>query len=139
MTFPILLTVPPTRARLVREWSYFLSGQTYEVRCVVEGAHPTADVVAAVGGKELNVAYGQEDEGEDGAIRDEVTVAIRFVPTKEDDERFLSCRLDTNVVFFVFVFSSFPERKLIIILQGRESSCQSQQRRGGPVEDTCAM
>ncbi len=35
-------SVPPVRARLVREWSYFLSGKSYDVRCRVEGSHPTA-------------------------------------------------------------------------------------------------
>ncbi len=41
--------VPPIRAKIVREWSYFLSGKSYSVSCQVMGSHPTAYTNAWVG------------------------------------------------------------------------------------------
>ena len=49
--------MPPIRAKLVREWSYFLAGKPYNVTCQVVGSHPSAYTKAKIGGqRELKVA-----------------------------------------------------------------------------------
>ena len=48
--------VPPVRAKIVREWSYFLSGKVYNVSCQVKGSNPSAYTKAKVGPRELKVS-----------------------------------------------------------------------------------
>jgi hypothetical protein len=82
--------VPPIVARLVREWSYFVSGEAYSVKCRVEGSHPSAYVKALVGGREIPVENLQEEsEDGDGNV---VVYTLKFVPRKEDHGQLLSCR-----------------------------------------------
>ena len=50
------LSVPPVRAMIVREWSYFLAGKPYNVTCQVKGSNPAAYTKAFIGGKELKVS-----------------------------------------------------------------------------------
>ena len=49
-------SVPPVRAKIVREWSYFLSGKVYNVSCQVQGSNPSAYTKAKVGPRELKVS-----------------------------------------------------------------------------------
>ena len=50
------IPVPPIRAKIVREWSYFMAGKAYNVSCQVQGSHPSAYTKAWIGEKELKKA-----------------------------------------------------------------------------------
>ena len=50
-----LLTVPPVRAKLVRESLYFLAEQTYNLTCQVLGFRPAAHTNIFLGGTQLPV------------------------------------------------------------------------------------
>ena len=59
-TFPLdfsyvlcLLSVPPIRAKIVREWSFFAAGQAYNVSCQVLGSRPPAVTAIYVGPSQL--------------------------------------------------------------------------------------
>jgi len=81
--------VPPTRATLARDRGYFVAGRAYNVSCAVRGSHPPADVVAAVGGRSLDVEeYSVTDDNASAVAR------VAFTPSRQDDGRMLACRAE---------------------------------------------
>ena len=53
LTFLLIFSVPPIRAKIVREWSYFSAGQAYNVSCQVLGSRPPAVTSIFVGPSQL--------------------------------------------------------------------------------------
>ena len=47
------VSVPPIRAKIVREWSFFSAGQAYNVSCQVLGSRPPAVTAIYVGPSQL--------------------------------------------------------------------------------------
>ena len=47
------IAVPPIRAKIVREWSFFNAGQAYNVSCQVLGSRPPAVTAIYVGPSQL--------------------------------------------------------------------------------------
>ncbi len=88
--------MPPVRAKLVRDRSYFVVGKTHLVKCRVVGSHPSAYVKASIAGREVAVErFEQEGQDGDGGGGDAnaVVFTLKFVPRKEDHGSLLSCRL----------------------------------------------
>jgi hypothetical protein len=52
-TVSTLFPVPPIRAKIVREWSFFSAGQAYNVSCQVLGSRPPAVTSIFVGPSQL--------------------------------------------------------------------------------------
>ena len=48
-------SVPPIRAKIVREWSYFLAGKSYNVTCQIKGSNPSAYTKVKIGTAELKI------------------------------------------------------------------------------------
>ena len=49
----MFFSVPPIRAKIVREWSFFNAGQAYNVSCQVLGSRPPAVTAIYVGPSQL--------------------------------------------------------------------------------------
>ena len=49
----MFFSVPPIRAKIVREWSFFNAGQAYNVSCQVLGSRPPAITAIYVGPSQL--------------------------------------------------------------------------------------
>ena len=53
MPLYLLFSVPPIRAKIVREWTFFSAGQAYNVSCQVLGSRPPAITAIYVGPSQL--------------------------------------------------------------------------------------
>lgn len=52
-------SVPPIRAKIEREWSYFLAGKTYNISCQIQGSNPAAYAKVKIGNRELKLLDDQ--------------------------------------------------------------------------------
>ena len=87
MKFP--LSVPPIRAKIVREWTHFKAGKVYNVSCQVLGSRPAALTSVYVGPSQLReVSYRISPDG------NVATTTVIFIPSKEDEGKFLTCRAE---------------------------------------------
>jgi len=84
---------PPVRAKIVREWSFFTSGKKYNVSCQVLGSRPSPITQLWVGSRPIKTLSTKAST--DGNIS---TTIGEFVPSKEDDQKFLSCQARNKLI-----------------------------------------
>ncbi|TRY71665.1 hypothetical protein TCAL_04736 [Tigriopus californicus] len=85
----INMLLPPIRAKIEREWSYFLAGKTYNISCQIQGSNPAAYAKVKIGNRELKLL---DDQNESEVQGRKSTIRVVFVPTVDDHDEFLSCR-----------------------------------------------
>lgn len=88
-TLKINMLLPPIRAKIEREWSYFLAGKTYNISCQIQGSNPAAYAKVKIGNRELKLL---DDQNESEVQGRRSTIRVGFVPTVDDHNEFLSCR-----------------------------------------------
>ncbi|TRY71663.1 hypothetical protein TCAL_04738 [Tigriopus californicus] len=85
----INMVFPPVRAKIVHEWDSFVAGQAYNVSCQVLGSRPPAMTSIFVGSSQLReVNYKMNPMG------NVTTTTVIFIPSREDQGKFLSCRAE---------------------------------------------
>jgi len=84
---------PPVRAKIVREWSFFTVGKKYNVSCQVLGSRPSPITQLWVGSRPIKTVSTKASI--DGNIS---TTIGEFVPSKEDDQKFLSCQARNKLI-----------------------------------------
>lgn len=85
----INMVFPPVRAKIVHEWDSFVAGQAYNVSCQVLGSRPPAMTSIFVGSSQLReVNYKINPMG------NVTTTTVIFIPSREDQGKFLSCRAE---------------------------------------------
>lgn len=84
---------PPVRAKIVREWSFFTVGKKYNVSCQVLGSRPSPITQLWVGSRPIKTVSTKASI--DGNIS---TTIGDFVPSKDDDQKFLSCQARNKLI-----------------------------------------
>jgi len=84
---------PPVRAKIVREWSFFTVGKNYNVSCQVLGSRPSPITQLWVGSRPIKTVSTKASI--DGNIS---TTIGEFIPSKDDDQKFLSCQARNKLI-----------------------------------------
>jgi len=84
---------PPVRAKIVREWSFFTVGKKYNVSCQVLGSRPSPITQLWVGSRPIKTVSTKASI--DGNIS---TTIGEFIPSKDDDQKFLSCQARNKLI-----------------------------------------